>query len=133
MLEIEESIDENSIFFLTETHKRDNSIRIREKFDWIHKPRDINSKKGGGCMIIWQKSEDMKMEMIKTKEEDILMVKISVRNYNFMVMLVYMSVTDYILNTKIIREIKHNLDKYENNDIMLIGDLNAHIGILGPV
>ena len=75
MLEIEENIDQNTIYCLTETHKRDNSIRIRENYEYIHKTRDINSKKGGGNMIVWLKSEDIKSETIQTEEEDILMAK----------------------------------------------------------
>ena len=44
IIEIEDNIDKETIYFLTETHARDNSVKMKDGIRFIHKTREINDK-----------------------------------------------------------------------------------------
>ena len=98
MIEIEDDMDKETIYFLTETHKRDNSVRMKEDTRSIHKTREINDKKGGGLMMLWKSDLEMKSRELSTKFKDILIAENNIGRYKFYSILVYMSVTDFKLN-----------------------------------
>ena len=68
-------IDENTVFFFTETHKRDNSIRINYSTNYLHKTRNIIDKKGGGLMIVWNKNSKFEFIELTNDNKYILITK----------------------------------------------------------
>ena len=131
MIELEENMDKETIFFLTETHKRDNSIRNKDDTKFIHKIRDLSDKKGGGLMMIWKSDIDMESRELPTKFKDILFTENIIGTYKFYSILVYMSVTDFNLNQDIMREIISLVNSIKDRDILVLGDFNAHIELIG--
>ena len=131
MIEIEDNMDKETIYFLTETHKRDNSIRIKDDTKCIHKTREIDDKKGGGLMMLWKSELEMKSREVSNKIKDILITENIIGRYKFYSVLVYMSVTDYKLNQEIMREIVRLVNNVLDKDIIVLGDFNAHIEIIG--
>ena len=131
MIELEENMDKETIFFLTETHKRDNSVRNKDDTRFIHKTRDLSDKKGGGLMMLWKSDIDMKSRELPTKSGDILFTENMIGSYKFYSILVYMSVTDFKLNQDIMREIISLVNSIVDRDILVLGDFNAHIELIG--
>ena len=131
MIEIEDDLDRETIYFLTETHKRDNSIRFKDSTNSIHKIREINDKKGGGLMMVWQAKLELISKEITSKFKDILVTEINIGRYKFISILVYMSVNDFKLNQEMNSEILSIIDKFDDFDIIILGDFNAHIGLIG--
>ena len=131
MVEIEDNLDIDSIYFSTETHRRDNGVRMGENIKCIHKTREIQDKKGGGLMMLWQSKLDMVCSEIYSTFSDILITKSSIGNFTFFTILVYMSVTDFKLNQNMSKEIIKTIDSLEDENILLLGDFNAHIDLIG--
>ena len=130
MIEIEMNTEDKSMFLLTETHKRDGSIREGSDKEIIHKTRRKESKKGGGIMAIWNKNE-WKVQELKSKNEDILIIEVNKGKEKHIIATIYLSVNDTDKNKKLTNEIKEITEKYKDEKLIVMGDFNAHIGIIG--
>ena len=134
IIEIEDLLDQNTVFFLTETHKRDNSIRFNNNSNFLHKTRNIIDKKGGGLMIVWNKDSKFEFVELPNDNKDILITKNKINNYIFYSIIVYFSASEHKINIELKKEIdkiSKELGKIDNIDIMILGDFNGHVGFLG--
>lgn len=95
--------------------------------------RERSDQKGGGLMIIWRENEDIIMEKMETKSNDILLVESKVNKMEISIVLIYMSVNDYGRNAEIRKEIKTIVGRAQQNEreIIILGDFNGHLGFIG--
>ena len=92
--------------------------------------REKHEKKGGGLMLIY-KEKNVQVEIIETKNKDILIAKCKILNEEIKIILTYMAVNDIELNKTIMKEMQHNLNQ-TTEKCMILGDFNGHVGYLGP-
>ena len=108
----------------------------------IAKGRDKRKKKGGGIAIMIRKEKNWKVEEIYIEEsednEDILACFIKNEHLNvqgILLICVYMTTgrTDIVIqeNKRKYKEIEKIIKKHKDKEILIMGDMNAHIGILG--
>ena len=83
MVEIENNLDRDSIYFSTETNRRDNDFRVSENITFIHKSRDIQDKKGGGLMVLWRSEIDMVYTERYSTFSDILITENFIGKFTF--------------------------------------------------
>ena len=131
MIEVEEIVNEENVFLLTETHKRDGRIRNANGLGIIHKTRKRESKKGGGIMAVWKEDEDTEIKQLKCKSEDMLIIEVNKAKEKHIIVTVYLSVNDTEKNKEMIKEIISTTEKYKEEKLIIMGDLNAHIGLVG--
>ena len=81
-------------------------------------------------MLIY-KEKNVLVEIIETKNKDILIAKCKILNEEIKIILTYMAVNDIELNKTIMIEIQHNLNQ-TTEKCMVLGDFNSHVGYLGP-
>ena len=134
MLEIEEKImeKENSIFCVVETHQKRNNIHINDNINFLSKMRETKDKKGGGIALIWNKNDAPKVEEIVSSHSDILVSKINIGDCSFYIIVVYMSTNDDNRNCILYKELGKFTEKFLNEKILILGDFNGHIGVVGP-
>ena len=90
-------------------------------------------KKGGGISILYKKNEDIEVEEITSIHPDIFVGKVKIGNYNFKVIVTYISTNDFNRNNVIYNEIQNHIESFDINDnILILGDFNGHLGFLGP-
>lgn len=110
--------------------KIQNSIGIKR----IETLREQKDKKGGGLMIL---TREGKLELKKTqsRSNDILDVEGRVGNENIRLILLYMAAGGTAeaaaRNRKIEEEVEQKIQSNEVNNLIVLGDLNGHLGILG--
>ena len=131
MIEVEQIVNEENIFLLTETHKRDGSVRNATGLGVIHKTRKRESKKGGGIMAVWKEEEDMEIRQLNCKSEDMLLIETIKAKEKHIIATVYLSVNDIEKNKEMTKELKNITEKYKEEKLMIVGDLNAHVGLIG--
>ena len=129
-IELENLTNHNDITLLTETQQKFVKVRYGKDTNTVEQMRDMKEKKGGGLTIL-TKNKNIKMKKIDTKQKDILIVEVEYGTDNFTLVLVYLSVSDHILNDKIIKEIKEKITKNNYGKYIILGDLNGHIGLVG--
>ena len=94
--------------------------------------RDLKDTKGVGLMIINKKNSIFKLNKKETNHSDILLTMCSMINFEFMIILVYFACDNNERNKKISSEVERLIRKYENMPVLILGDMNAHVGFLGP-
>ena len=99
--------------------------------------RDQKDKKGGGLMILHEKEQKwIDMQKVSSMQNDTLIMRGKMQNKKVTIILVYFSVVrnevEKSINQNILKEIRKTLSKCEEDEmIFILGDFNAHIGILG--
>ena len=134
MIEIEDHMNlscDNSIICLIETHQKRKTIKISDGIDSLHKMRDVSDKKGGGILTIWRKSQSIKIDMIKSSSPDFMICTVSINQISFILLVIYAATNDVSRNDVLYKEIFSFMMKYEDEKMLIIGDFNGHIGLLG--
>ena len=72
LVEIEDQMEGNTLFCITETHKRDGSLINSRSNEVIHRIREVEDKKGGGMMLIWNKEMGLDVSEKRCKTKDIM-------------------------------------------------------------
>ena len=129
-MEIENKM-ENDIFLLVETQLKQDKLKHQEKTRVLNKMRDITDRKGGGLMTVWRENSNINIEEIKTKHRDIMMIKCNMGKKEFFCVIIYMSTNDLERNLIIKKELVEIINKMEENNLMIVGDFNGHIGFVG--
>ena len=128
---------------LTETHLRDD-VRIEgSEYVMIGKGRKKQEKIGGGVAFLHRKESNLKVEELdvgnSAMSEDILAVRMECggqrdRCESLVVAVVYMTVE----GERAVREngmkydvLRRLVRKYAGEKVMIMGDMNAHLGMLG--
>ena len=126
-----------------ETHLRDDVRMDGCEYKMIGKGRKKQEKVGGGVAFLFRKEKNMKVEEIDVgscaSSEDVLAVRVKCMNRRgraecVIMVLVYMTVEGE-------RAVRENTEKYaiirkvvrehRQERVIVMGDMNAHIGILG--
>ena len=81
-------------------------------------------------MLIY-KEKNVQVEIIETKNKDILIAKCKILNEDIKIILPYMSVNDIELHKTIMKEIKHNFNQTPEK-CMILGDFNGRIPWTSP-
>ena len=131
LVEIEESITNQNIFFLTETHNTRKRVYLKSNNTCIEKMRKVDDKKGGGLMVVWERSKEIIITEIETHHVDIILIKLCTKNSIIYILTVYMATNDNS-NENILKEIKSIIVKFDDQELLIIGDFNGQIGFLGP-
>ena len=76
------------------------------------------------------------MEQVDTKQEDILILRGTLKSMTVTIILIYFSVirgaTERKSNQEIMTEIRRGISSCDDNKLLFImGDFNAHVGIIG--
>ena len=121
---------------LVETHLKEDRYSWDEKWKIYEERRDQEDKKGGGLLLIHTDREYIKMEKIESKHRDMLAIRGTIRSRKIIVVLVYMATGNTQAsrerNNKITESIREVLDNNkEEYGVILLGDLNGHLGHLG--
>ncbi len=129
---------------VTETHLRENIPIIDEKYKMFVKGRSKWGKKGGGIGLIVRKDAGYEIEEFDVgkneKNEDIMAVRIEYKiregKDSIIVIVCYMTtegrdaaVDNRVKYDAIRKVIRENV----NEKVIVMGDMNGHIGILGEV
>ena len=141
-LEEEWKEEKLEIIGMVETHIKGEFKWEGEFFVLEGKGRKMNSKKGGGIGIMIRKDEGWSGERVNISQEwendDVLVSRIKNKKYKneqLIIIICYMTTGN---NQEAIRENKEKyktvskvLEDYKEYEVIVMGDMNAHIGILG--
>ena len=128
---------ENKIMCLTETQLKYGKVDIPDGIEKVERMREHKDKKGGGLLILFQKSSGIKITEMEAKHRDILHALVEIGTASFHLLLVYLSVInkpeDKSRNNVIRKEIEAIIDKTAEKEeaLMVLGDMNGHIEGLG--
>ena len=131
---------------LTETHMRDEWDIMNEEsqYKWLGKGRRKQCRKGGGVAVMFKKDTQFDVEVVDVGDcemsEDILVVRVEMlggqrgKREEVFVCVCYMTVEGQ--NAPVENKRKYDiLQKFvsenETERIIIMGDMNGHIGILG--
>ena len=99
--------------------------------------RGQQERKGGGLMMIISKEhQDIVLNPVETTSKDSLIMKGNLKSFKVTIILVYLSVirneVEKNNNQSVLKEIRRGIhDSSEDYLIFIIGDFNAHLGIIG--
>ena len=82
-------------------------------------------------MLIWNKEAGLEVSEKRCKIKDIMITKLMIRGMEIYMFLVYFSVSDAELNEEIYQKIIENIRILEDKNIIVLGDFNGHIGLIG--
>ena len=96
--------------------------------------RNICDEKGGGISLFFQEDIFENVEKMPTDSDDILAANICLGTYSFTLIIVYASTNDFNRNLNIYKEIQSIVSKMnETINILVMGDLNGHVGLMGQL
>ena len=127
---------------VTESQLREDWVSHEEKWSIMTKGRSRNKRRGGrGVGILLRRNMGWEWEQIKIKEEDenedIMVVKMENKNTStvIIIMVVYMTVEgkqwSLLENRRKLKTMEEVRQKWKEEEIIIMGYFNAHIGILG--
>ena len=99
--------------------------------------RDIQPKKGGGLIIVHNNNQAYtELEQVETKQEDILILRGTLKSTKVTIILIYLSVirgaTERKSNKGIMTEIRRGISHCDDDELVfIIGHFNVHVGIIG--
>ena len=86
-------------------------------------------------MIISKEQQDIVLNPVKTTSKDLLIMKGNLKSFKVTIILVYLSVIRNEVekkNQSVLKEIRKGIhDTSEDELIFILGDFNAHLGIIG--
>lgn len=116
------------ITMFTETQHKVEKIDFGNNYVYEVGMRNEEDKKGGGLMI--GSRDEVKVVKVESGHADVLCVDIEIKNRKMRMILTYCDVRDGNRNERIVTCIKNIVEIHEGK-LMLLGDMNAHVGILG--
>ena len=130
----------HNIVCLTETQLRQDKLRMGENVVSYNAMRDIEGeeKKGGGLMILHKQNKRIRFDKIENKNKNILEMEGKCYGLKIRIVLVYFDSDKskeggQKRNKALKIEAEKAMEKSIENDeaILVLGDFNGHIGILG--
>ena len=134
---MEQLLDKNSLICLTETQNKYLSVNFEENTNCKYSFRNMNDKKGGGIMLIYKNNGNLVVNTeVPSDSKDVLCMIYNFNKFSFTIITVYLDTKDIERNQKITTEINLAIEMMINDiksniPLLLIGDFNAHIGIVG--
>ena len=129
--------DKNEILILVETHWIYDKRKPDRNVLAINKMREEADKKGGGITVLYRKDLQIKILEKETNNPDIMWLVAEEESSLTNILIVYMSVLnqaeDKARNKRIIEEIEKIVKRLEEvENLVIIGDFNAHLEEIGP-
>ena len=133
MIEIEQLLDnsENCLICLVETHQVRDNIYTYKDSNTRSSFRKAGEKKGGGIQLVWSKNSKIHIVEESSVHSDLMFAKVEVGMLRFFLVVTYFATNDRKTNEDLTKEIGKFLKSKENDKVMMVGDFNAHLGILG--
>ena len=133
---MESLLDKNSLICLTETQNKYLSVNFEQNTGCKYSFRNMTDKKGGGIVLIYKKDGNIAVNTeVTSGSKDVLCMICTFENFSFAIITVYLDTKDVDRNVKLMTEINkamESINKIRNNiPLLLVGDFNAHIGIVG--
>ena len=132
------------VLCLTETHLREELEFQDERYSYrvVCKGRSKQKKKGGGIALLVRKECDITCEMVSVGDcemsEDLMGIKLEYmgtkKRETLFMCVCYMTVESQegkVENKRKHEVVKQFVRKYCNEKVLIVGDMNAHIGLLG--
>ena len=133
------------VLCMTETQMRESLEidDIEHPYQFIGKGRSKQTRKGGGVAVMWKKGVKIECESIDIgnceMSEDLLAVRLEFEGKNhkretIYVCVCYMTVESEIGRVENRRKyalLQKFVEDYRNQKVLIMGDMNGHIGILG--
>lgn len=135
--EIYEEIEEGVIMCLTETQKKFNNIRIGEHLEIVESMREMEDKKGGGLMILYEEREYLSIEKKENGHRDCLEVRGNFGGEVVNLTVVYLRTgsgrEELEKNREILHMMRERVEEAEERGegYIVVGDFNCHLGYLG--
>ena len=123
------------VLCLTETRQRYDRLDVDKNLIKLENMRKGQDKKGGGLMVIYKSNNNIKFDVIPSRNADILDVQGTIAANEIRIILVYMSVEsqpqDLERNRDLQRELECKIESNEDRALLVMGDFNGHVGFLG--
>ena len=127
---------------VTETQLRERVNIKSNEYQFVGKGRSKNSRKGGGVGVFFRQGGEFSFEEIdigdSEESEDLIAGKIEFKGKRegegMIIIVCYMTVAGRgagIINGRKYEIMQKIVRDHENESVMVMGDMNAHIGILG--
>ena len=142
--DIDEEAKQNNydLLALTETHMRNDYTWEGQHYKMEGKGRTKNDRKGGGIALMTLKNKNWKINIIEEgnqiEHEDIVTYRVEntkIKKMKLIIIVCYMSTGEtperITENKKKYERVGMILNKFKNEQIIVMGDMNAHTGILG--
>ena len=69
-----------------------------------------------------------KFDKLSNVSEDLLIVRVEIIGFEVVIFVIYLDIKDRETNRKFFEDLERNLEKHENENIILMGDFNGHLG-----
>ena len=135
--EIYGEIGEGVVMCLTETQKKVNNIRVAENLITIESMREMEERRGGGVMVLFEEKEDLRLEKEVNEYRDCLEMKGNFGREMVNLTVVYLRTgsgrEELEQNREILERMKEKAWEAEERGegYIAVGDFNGHLGYLG--
>ena len=135
--EIFGEMGEKVVMCLTETQKKVNNIRTGKHLEVIESMRDIEDRKGGGLMVLYEEKEDLSLEKKDGGHRDCLEMTGKFGREKVNLTVVYLKTgngrEELEQNREILGEMRDRVREADEKgeSYIAVGDSNGHLGYLG--
>ena len=116
------------ISLFTETQHKFEKVFLGKDYKYEVGMRSEMDKKGGGLLV--GSNDEVCIVKVESGNPDVLCVDVEIRSVMMRMVLTYWDVRDNDRNEGIVGCIRRIVENYEGK-LIILGDMNAHIGILG--
>ena len=131
VIDIEKLLGDNCVMCLTETQEKIRKVKISDNIEVMESMREVQDRKGGGIMVLYRKNKKILMHKQESKLKDYLFIKGNLCGLSISIIVVYFSVHDKERNKSLRREIEEAIEKNSEENLMILGDFNGHVGFKG--
>ena len=131
VIDIEKLLEDNCVMCLTETQEKVRKVKISDNIEVMESMREVQDRKGGGIMVLHRKNKNVSMHRQENRLKDYLFIKGNLFGLNIGIIVVYFSVHDKERNKGLRKEIEEIIGKNSEENLMIVGDFNGHVGFKG--
>ena len=136
-LEIYDEVERRVVMCLTETQKKVNNIRTADHLKIIESMREMEDRRGGGIMVIYEEENGLSLDEEESGHRDCLQMKGNFGNETINLTVVYLKTgngrEELEQNREILGRMKERAEEAEAREecYIAVGDFNGHLGYLG--
>lgn len=132
-IELERVIKEEhlSLLCLTETQQKYKRVDFADFVQELSVMREENDKRGGGLIALSRKGKFQSIGMKQVINNDLLEIEVTECGTKITILLLYMDVQDQGRNGLIRGELERKLLELCDENLLVMGDFNGHLGIIG--
>ena len=120
-----------NLLCLTETQQKFKRVDFADFVEEYSVMREERDKKGGGLMALAKKGSHQSIGIKPIVNNDIMEMEIIICGIRIMLLLVYMDVQNQERNILIRTELGRRLEELSDEMLLVMGDFNGHLGIIG--